>query len=402
MKRTVGAAAGAATVSMAGCLGGDGGGTEGVRVPGLYDTSGATSDVGLPSALGGRDGINYINDNDLLDLDIDHEWVDYAYDVEEAVRAYDDFVSESFPPAIIGWGTADTEALAPQVAEDEVVYISASYSENLMAPENDYNFFGNLDYSSQGRIHLEWINSNDPGSKVSFIHHNSPFGLSPVEPGEAYAEELGLEVGPRFELPSGASSAESQLRRAREEDVEYLIHQNVAAPMQVLVADRQEVYPEVEIMGLTYTTDELRVEQSPEAFEGVRYVSAFKTFDEALESGRGGDAIQEMFDEYRDESLDDREVANLNYVRGFIHSLLVFRALSNVQEMDLDPTVGADFREGMFAIEEWDGWGLIEPLTYSQGDRRPTMTGRVYEVRDGEMQFDEKFELERRTEWISG
>lgn len=271
-----------------------------------------------------------------------------------------------------------------------------------MQPENAYNFFGNLDYSSQGRIHLEWINANDPGSKISFIHHNSPFGQSPVEPGEAYAEELGLEVGPRFELPSGANSAESQLRRAREESVDYLLHQNVAAPMQVLVADRQEVYPEVEIMGLTYTTDELRVEQAPEAFEGVRYVSAFKTFDEALESGRGGDAIQEMFDEYRDESLDDREVANLNYVRGFIHSLLVFRALSNVLEMDLDPNSGADFREGMFGIDGWDGWGLIEPLAYSEDDRRPTMTGRVYEVRDGEMHFDEKFELERRMEWISG
>ena len=404
-RRTVlkysGAAGVAGLAGLAGCLGDDED-DDRVLIPGIHDTSGATSDVGAPAAEGTIDTWEYINDNDLLDAEVNHDWVDYAYEVEEATRAYDDYLDDGPPPAIIGWGTADTEALAPRVADDEIVYISASYSEALMQPETDYNFFIKLDYSSQARVLLEWIADNDPGSMISFFHHNSPFGESPVGPGEEYAQELGLEVGSRQELPGGAASAESQLISAREEDVDYILHQSTAAPMEVLVSDAQDVYPEVEIMGLTYTTDELRTQESPEAFEGVRYASAFDTFEEALDSDPGGDLIRELWEDYRDESMDNIEIANLNYVRGVLHALVAFRALEHVEEMGLDPHDGSDFREAMFEIEDWDGWGMVEPLTYTEDDRRPTMTGRVYEVQDGEMVRDEIYELERRAEWIEG
>jgi len=407
MKRTAGVAASGAMLSMAGCLGDGGGSDEGtVRLPGIHDTSGATSDVGAPAAEGTIDTIEYINDNDPLDVELDHPWVDYAYDVQEASQAYDDYTSDSFPPGIIGWGTADTEALSETVAADEVVYVSASYSETLMTPNSPYNFFGNLDYTSQGRVHLEWIAENDPDATVGYITNDTPFGLTAVEGanegGPAYAEELGLDLADRLSLALDAASAESQLRRARENGIDYLIHQNTSAPMEVLVSDREEVYPEVELMGLTYTLDELRVEESPDSYEGVRYASAFKTFDEALETDRAGDAIEAMFED-RDESLDDREVANLNYVRGMIHALVMFKGVENAAaDDDLDPNEGADLRQGLFQIDGWDAWGLIEPITYAEDDRRPTMTGRIYQVQDGEMALDDTFELPRRDEWIAG
>lgn len=397
-----GTAGSVAVAGLAGCLSSNGGTEEGVvRIPGIHDTSGATSDVGAPSAEGTIDTINHINGEELLDVEIDHPWVDYAYDVAEATRAYDDYTSGSFPPGIIGWGTADTEALSETVAADEIVYVSASYSEALMTPNSPYNFFGNLDYTSQGRVHLEWIAENDPGASVAYITNDTPFGLSPVEGGMAYAEELGLEVHDRLSLALDASSAESQLRRAREDGIEYLIHQNTSAPMEVLVSDREDVYPEVNLMGLTYTLDEMRVEDSPEAYEGVRYASAFKTFDEALETDQAGTAIEAMF-ERRDETLDDREVANLNFVRGIIHALIMYKGLSNALERGLGVNEGSNLRQGLFDIDDWGAWGLIEPITYAEDDRRPTMAGRIYEVQDGEMVYDDTFELERRMEWIEG
>jgi len=400
-------------MSLVGCLGGDGdsgttttttggggGDTTPVSVPGIYDESGATSDVGRPTAIGSRDTIKYINENDMLGREIDHPNNDYAYEVPQAQQYYDQYTSGGEPPMIIGWGTADTEALASTVAEDQIVYISASYSANLLTSEFGYNFFGNLDYTSQARAHVKWIADNDPDAKIAFIFSNTAFGKSPVEGGKQYAEELGLEVGADINLPLTANSATTQLRKAKNANIDYLIHQNTSAPMQVLLSDAQDEYPEVTVCGLTYTVDERVVSESPEVFEGARYVNAFRNFQGALDSGgMGADIIEANF-EREGRSMDNTSVAQLNYVRGVIHALLAMKGLQNAIDAGNDPSSGSNARQGMFGIEDDDMFGLSEPYSYEEGDRRPTMTGRTFEVTDGELQFDTTVDLPRRDEWI--
>jgi branched-chain amino acid transport system substrate-binding protein len=402
LRRAAGATTGVALLSGCTSSGGDGGGGGGnsVRVPGLYDLSGGTSDVGRPTSIGSRDAIKWINENGDFGRTMDHPWNDYAYEVSQASQYYDEYTSSDDPPVIIGWGTADTEALAQQVAEDEIIYVSASYSANLLTEEAPYNFFGNLDYTSQARAHLKYIADNDSGAKIAFIFSNNPFGQAPVEGGKQYAEELGLEVGPDINLPLTANSATSQLRRARDENIDYLIHQNTAAPMQVLLSDRQDVYPDVTVCGLTYTVDEFRVQQSPDVFEGARYVNAFRTFQGALDEGGTGATIIEDSFEREGRSMDNSEVANLNYVRGVIHALVVLNGFRNTVEAGGDLTNGADVRDGMFAIDGNDMGGLSQPFDYREGDRRPTMTGRLFEVSDGSLSFDTTVELPRREDWI--
>jgi branched-chain amino acid transport system substrate-binding protein len=399
IKATAGTAAAGA---LAGCFGGNGGngGENTITVPGLYDESGGTSDVGRPTAIGSRDAITYFNENDLLPREINHPNNDYAYEVPQAQQYYDEYTSGSEPPMLIGWGTADTEALSGSVAEDEIVYVSASYSANLLTEEAPYNFFGNLDYTSQARAHLKWIADNDAEATIAFIFSNNPFGKAPVEGGKQYAEELGLNVASDINLPLDANSATTQLRQARDADVDYLIHQNTAAPMQVLLSDREDIYPDVTVCGLTYTVDEPRVQESPENFEGVRYVNAFRTFQGALDSGGDGASMIEANFEREGRDMDDPSVANLNYVRGCIHGLLVLKGLQNAIDADRDPTSGSDVRQSMFGIEEENMWDLAEPFTYTEEDRRPTMTGRLFEVSDGALEFDTTVELPRRDDWI--
>ncbi|PSQ56854.1 hypothetical protein BRD22_04175 [Halobacteriales archaeon SW_8_68_21] len=410
-----GGVAGATTLALAGCIGGDGGGGGGsgggsdgggdgvpdsITVPGIYDESGATSDVGRPTAIGSRDTITYINENDLFDATIDHPNNDYAYEVPQAQQYYQQYTSESSPPLIIGWGTADTEALAGTVADDEVAYVSASYAANLVTEEFPYNFFGNLDYTSQARAHLRWIADNDPEATVGFIFSNTAFGRSPVEGGKQYAEELELNVAPDINLPLTANSATTQLRQARDQDIDYLIHQNTSAPMRVLLEDKQDIYPDLTVCGLTYTVDERVVQQSPDVFEGVRYVNAFRTFQGALDSGgRGAEIIEANF-EREGRSMDDPEVAQLNYVRGVIHALLALKGIQNAAEAGNDLTSGPNLRQGMFGIEDDDMFGLAEPFSYEEGDRRPTMNGRLFEVTDGSLSFDTSVELPQRDSWI--
>lgn len=79
---------------------------------------------------------------------------------------------------------------------------------------------------------------------------------------------------------------------------------------------------------------------------------------------------------------------------------MLVRAFGHAAEMGLDIFAGEDLREGMLAVDGWDAWGLSEPLTFEQGDRRATTAGRLYEVADGELVHDTTVELPRKDEWL--
>lgn len=398
---TIGIAA--ASLGFAGCVGdGDGGdGTDTVTIGGIYDLSGATADVGQPTGLGSRDAFKWFNENEDLGFEINHNWQDYAYEVPQAQRQYDDLTTGDNPPIIVGWGTADTEALAPDVANDEIVYISASYSDALLAEDTPYNFFTNLDYTSQGRAHAKWVADNDPDSTVAMIHNTTPFGQSPVEGTEAYAEELGLDVAESIALELSANTADTQVQRAMDNDIDYLIHQNTAAPMQVLMSSVQTLGADVTVMGLTWTVDEFRAQTVSDTFEGVRYVNSNKSWGQVSDGEPDGwQIIQDSF-EREGRSMDNPEVANINYVRGVAHALLAVEALQTVQDDGGDVTSGAAVRDAIFEMDDFDARGLIpETLNYQDGDRRATMLGQTYEVSDGNIVPDTKIELERREEWL--
>jgi len=400
LKRGTAAVAASAALGFAGCLGDDDDDDDSVKIGGIYDLSGATSDVGEPTGIGSRDAIEWFNENDEIDIQIDHDWSDYAYDVPQAQTQYDSLTADDAPPVIIGWGTADTEALAPDVAADEIIYISASYSDVLMAPETDYNFFTNLDYTSQGRAHAQWIAENDPDARVAMIHNTTPFGESPVEGTEAYAEELGLDVADGITLELDAGTADTQVQRAMDEGIDYLIHQNTAAPNQVLMDSVDSLGADITVMGLTWTVDEFRA-QGVASFEGVRYVNSNLSWAETVEQEPDGwEIIEESF-EREGHDMDDPEIANINYVRGVAHALLAIEAIQQVAEDGGDVNSGPEVRDALFEMEGFDAWGLLpEPLNFEEDDRRATMWGQTYEVSGGEMVPDEAIELERRTEWL--
>lgn len=93
-------------------------------------------------------------------------------------------------------------------------------------------------------------------------------------------------------------------------------------------------------------------------------------------------------------------VANLHYVRGFVQALVLVRAFDHAADMGLDIFEGKHLREGMLAVDGWDAWGLSEPISFEEGDRRATTTGRLYEVTDGELAHDTTVELPRTDEWL--
>ena len=98
----------------------------------LADYSGGTSDVGTPYGQAVADTFAWVNKNGGVggkQLNVDTN--DYGYQVPRAIALYKKWSGGDKVAAIMGWGTADTEALTGFLAQDKIPDISGSYAAAL-------------------------------------------------------------------------------------------------------------------------------------------------------------------------------------------------------------------------------------------------------------------------------
>src|SRR4051812_31906637 len=146
------------TVSLALLIGGASATAQAqIAIGHLQDLSGGTADVGTPYGQGVADTFAWVNKTGGVGgkpLSVDSN--DYGYQVPRAIALYKKWSApDGKVAAIMGWGTADTEALTGFVANDKIPYISASYAAALTDPQGaggkakpaPYNFFYGPSYS---------------------------------------------------------------------------------------------------------------------------------------------------------------------------------------------------------------------------------------------------------------
>src|SRR5699024_12353225 len=133
--------------------------------------------------------------------------------------------------AVMGWGTADTEALRTRVANDELPFISGSFSEELtVVEESPYNFVIAQTYSDQIRVALNHIDQETDGeARVAVLHNDSPFGTSPAGDGSDWIEDEELEIEySSHPIPSATTNFPGLTNKVS--DDAYLLVSAVAAP----------------------------------------------------------------------------------------------------------------------------------------------------------------------------
>ena len=161
----------------------------------LVDFTGPTSSVGKPFGQGFIDAIKYINKNGgIKGNKIKVDTVDYSYKAPRAVATYKRWKSRLKVIAVIGWGTADTEALMGTIARDKVPFYSGSYAGQLTDPTGKapnsfkaapYNFFYGPSYSDACRGLLTWAlkdwKTKNLDFKPKFVHmgDNHPYPNAP-------------------------------------------------------------------------------------------------------------------------------------------------------------------------------------------------------------------------------
>ncbi len=222
---------------------------ETIKIGGLKDTTGATSDVGKDAALGQEEfWARYVNDNGGINgKPVKYIWFDYGYRIPEAITKYK-LLKRLGVVAIMGWGTGDTEALAPTINKDEIPYVSDSYSAHLTDPQKtQYNFFFSTDYSTNARSCLtawydkKWPKHPDYGKRKPRLAcaymFASPYSSAPIKAIKNHGEVLGFDIGPDQDVSLFALDTKSQTMALKDFKPDVVWHGNTTMSVAATIRD---------------------------------------------------------------------------------------------------------------------------------------------------------------------
>ena len=360
-----------------------------ILVGAIFDLTGPTSDVGQLYADGIVAYIDYINANGGVEgrpLELLSQ--DYAYNVENAENLYIEYVNAGVV-VFQGWGTGDTEALRDRIAEDEIPFMSASYSVNIAFPEEaPYNFLVGTSYSDQLVILMqymldEWVAEGGAPEemKFAFFHNDSPFGTSPLPDGEAWAADHGIETL-RVAMPRGATSFDAEITtNVIDAGATHIIVQNVSTPAALLLSNLDDLGLRdfVTFGCLNWCADEILISQTGDAAEGVLGALPFGPTTVEFE---GQAAPIEWLAANGDVSLQE---ASLHFTQGWWTMAVMTEGirltLANGEEL-----TGANIRANLESLEGFETGGITAPLTYTAEDHRGNRALTVYRVEGGEWQ----------------
>jgi len=350
-----------------------------IRVGGIWDLSGPTSDVAIPYSEGERDYIAYVNKQGGINgrkVKIFYE--DYAYNITLAREVYDRLVREHRVIAILGWGTGDSLALRPRVAADKIPFFSCSYAEGLASiKEAPYNFLIGVTYSDQMRIILQYILDNwknaDRKPRVAFFYNDTAFGRSPVPAGRDYAKRHGIVVATEQIVALSALDATGQLKVIKESGgVDYIIINETAGATATIVRDARRLGITLPIFTLNWGVDETVAALTGRYSEGLLGAGLFAAPQEKVAG------IAEIFSAVRSLGRDTRRI-NFRYVQGWVTAKIL---LAGIEKAGPNPT-GEKIRKALETMGPQATGGVTGPVIFGPRNHAGASRMKIYQIRNG-------------------
>ncbi|HDS17093.1 MAG TPA: branched-chain amino acid ABC transporter substrate-binding protein [Proteobacteria bacterium] len=370
-----------------------------IKIGGLFDITGGTGSVGTPYAQGVRDYVRYLNEEQggLNGIPLELLDVDYAYKISQALAAYKNF-KNSDVVAIQGWGTGDTEAMAPLINKDRIPYFSASYSEHLCNPAlTPYNFSVGVTYADQARAVLSFIRENwadeSRPPRVAFIYNDTGFGRSPfftvryqghLFPGaEDYARALGIEIVARTIIDLRSLEVSPQLLGLKKADPDFILVQQTSE-MATILKDAEKLKLRSRFFALNWAMSREILAQAGAAAENCYWVNPFCVWED---SGPGVSQAKMVSLKYH-----PGKIQPVNYFQGFVAMQVMVEGLRRIK----GEVTGPKLKEALETMQEFETGGLTMPISFSPVSHKGTMGMRLYQVRNGRFVLVEALRLERR------
>jgi branched-chain amino acid transport system substrate-binding protein len=369
-----------------------------IKVGGIFDLTGVTSDVGKPFAQGVQDAVAWVNDNGGINgKKIKLIGADYAYKIDQARALYKKLVNDDKVVMIQGWGTGDTEALKEFVGQDKVPYFSASFSAPLSDPAKfPYNFFVAPTYTDQLRSWLDWVKQDYGKSggkgkaKVAFMYGDNAYGKSPIAGGRKYAAEIGIDVVDEAILPGNLQDATSQLLTMKQKGVEYAYINVTTTGVSLVLRDAKKLGMAVKFGSNPYGFSESLVKLAGPLAEGVTGVMPHAPYGTPVPGMKN---VVAMHDKLR-----AGEIGDALYVRGYAYVMVWSEALKRADKAG--QLNGPGVKAATETLADFSTGGLSQSVTYTPTDHRPTMTTSIYQVQGGKLVKIGDYIMPRTKEWL--
>ncbi len=357
-----------------------------IKIGAIFDITGPTGDVGWHYADGVRDYFKWLNANGGINgVKIDLKWTDYQYKIPQAISAYKKFVKQDKVKAIIGWGTGDSEALRQKIIKDQIPYISASFSQNLVWMPGNWNFLPLTTYADHVRAVLKYIKDNwkqKRPPRVALIFNDSGYGRAPLAPARRYAKAHGIQIVDEENVSLRALDATSQLLRIKEKKADYAFIQETFMATSTILKDAKKLGLKTVFTGNFWGTGQKLAELAGSAAEGYLGVMPFAIWSEDNVPG-----IQ-MLKKINAENHPKIKYREPPYMTGWVNAAIMTEAVRKALALaknDPSKVTGALIKQGFESIKNLDLKGLVTPVSYTAKDHRGAKMVKLVTIKKGQL-----------------
>jgi len=365
-----------------------------IKIGGIFDITGATSDVGADYAVAAKDAVAYINANGGVNgKKLEMVANDYAYKIPDAVNLYKTYKDEGIF-LIQGWGTGDTNALKEMANADQIIYMSASYDSALTDPaKTPYNFFVGTSYGDSIRAAMQFVKDTwtdkSRAPKVVFIYPDHPYGKNPIPAGKEMAKALGFEIGPDQDVSLKATEAVSQLTEMKKFNPDFAWIGGTVASTAVIVKDAAKLGLTTKFLINVWGFNENLVKLAGDAAkERVYGMVPFTMYGDDVPG------MKPILEIHKKNHPNDSHIQP--YIQGWTSMMVMWEAMKRAKTMD-----SAGVKAALETIKDFDTGGLSAPITFTPTDHRPNTSLRIMTVnKDGKIVLVKQVGVERKPEWL--
>jgi branched-chain amino acid transport system substrate-binding protein len=372
-----------------------------IRIGGIMDTTGATSDVGKDYALGMDEAFKYFNEQGGVNgKRIKYTWFDYGYRIPEAITKYK-LLKRLRSIVIMGWGTGDTEALSPTINKDKLPYVSASYSAHLTNPaKTRYNLFFSSDYSTNARAAItawfdkKWPTKPDYGKRkprfACCYMFASPYCSAPIKAIKDQAKMLGFEIGPDQDVSLFALDTKSQIMALKEFKPDLLWHGNTTMSVSATIRDAYALGLNSDWIVNNWGFDENLPRLAGDAAEGVMGATPCAFFGQP---SKNMDIVVASAKKYNPGIPLDKRL--IRTVQAWGDALITWEALKRADKAG-DLSGPGIMTKGFETMRDFDIGLKASPITFTATDHRPATGCLIQEWKNGKFQPVEHVDLKKR------
>jgi branched-chain amino acid transport system substrate-binding protein len=372
-----------------------------IKVGGIMDTTGATSDVGKDYAIGAEEAFKWINEQGGVNgKPIKYTWFDYGYRIPEAITKYK-LLKRLGVAAIMGWGTGDTEALSPTVNKDQMPYVSASYSAHLTDPKKTpYNLFHSPDYSTNARACLtawfdkKWPQHKDCGKRKPRLACSymfaSPYASAPIKAIKDHATMLGFEIGDDQDVSLFALDTKSQIMAFKKFGPDVVWHGNTTMSVSATIRDAYALGLGAHHIINNWGIDENLPRLAGEAAKGAMgatpvafYGQPYKNMDIVVAAGK----------KFTPGVPQDKRLNRT--IQAWANALILWESMKRADKAG-DLTGPGIMKNGFETLRDHDIGLGAPPITFTPTDHRPATGCVVQEWTGANFQEVETVDLKKR------